>query len=58
MLNVEKLSYWERKTFFDKIDFLIIGAGIVGYSTAINLRALHPNSKIVIIERGLPSIWS
>ncbi|MCO4814423.1 MAG: FAD-binding oxidoreductase [Flavobacteriales bacterium] len=56
MLNVEKLSYWERKTFFDKIDFLIIGAGIVGYSTAINLRALHPNSKIVIIERGyLPS---
>jgi len=56
MLNIEKLSYWERKSFFDGIDFLIIGAGIVGYSTALNLRTLHPESKIVILERGyLPS---
>jgi len=56
MLDVEKLSYWERKSFFNEIDFLIIGAGIVGYSTALNLRTLHPDSKIVVIERGyLPS---
>lgn len=56
MLNVDKTSYWERKFFFDGIDYLIIGSGIVGYSTAINLRKRHPNSKILIIERGyLPS---
>jgi gamma-glutamylputrescine oxidase len=56
MLNIEQLSYWEKQTFFKDIDFLIIGAGIVGYSTAIHLRELHPSSKIVILEKGyLPS---
>ena len=56
MLNSEKISYWEQKTFFQNIDYLIIGAGIVGYSTAIHIREKHPDAKIVIIERGfLPS---
>ncbi len=51
-LEIEKMSYWERNVFFDDIDYLIIGAGIVGYSTAIHLRKRFPNSKIVILERG------
>ncbi|MBL1280172.1 MAG: FAD-binding oxidoreductase [Fluviicola sp.] len=56
MLDIKKLSYWERKSFFDDIDYLIIGAGIVGYSTALSLRELNPEAKIVVIERGyLPS---
>lgn len=56
MLNSEKVSYWEQKSFFQNIDHLIIGAGIVGYSTALHLRKANPTSKIVIIERGfLPS---
>lgn len=56
MLNIEQLSYWERKTYFEDIDFLIVGAGIVGFSTAIELKKKYPNSKIVILERGfLPS---
>lgn len=56
MLNSEKISYWEQKTFFKNIDYLIIGAGIVGYSTAIHLKESNPDAKIVIIERGfLPS---
>lgn len=56
MLNSEKVSYWEQKSFFQNIDYLIIGAGIVGYSTALHLRKANPSSKIVIIERGfLPS---
>ena len=53
ILNSEKLSYWEQKSFFTNIDYLIIGAGIVGYSTAIYLREIDPTSKIIIIERGL-----
>lgn len=53
ILNSEKLSYWEQKSFFKDIDYLIIGAGIVGYSTAIYLREIYPKSKIIIIERGL-----
>lgn len=56
MLNIEQLSYWERKTFFEQIDFIIIGAGIVGYSSAIHLRQKYPEAKILILERGyLPS---
>jgi gamma-glutamylputrescine oxidase len=56
MLKVEDLSYWERKTFLSEIDFLIIGAGIVGYSTAIHLREKYPEARILILERGyLPS---
>lgn len=56
MLNVQQLSYWEQKSFFENIDFLVIGAGIVGYSTALHLRKSHPSSKIVILERAyLPS---
>lgn len=52
MLNIEQLSFWERKEFFEKIDFLIIGAGIVGCSTAFHLRKRYPDAKILILERG------
>lgn len=56
MLNTDQLSYWEQKDFIRNIDFLIVGAGIVGYSTGIHLRKRFPNSKIVLLERGyLPS---
>ena len=56
MININDLSYWEKTSYFEGIDFLIIGAGIVGYSTAIHLRKKYPNSKILVIERGyLPS---
>ena len=53
MVSSEKISYWELKSFFKGIDHLIIGAGIVGYSTALSLKALNRNSKILIIERGV-----
>lgn len=56
VLNIEQLSYWERKTYFEEVDFLIIGAGIVGFSTALELKKKYPDSKILILERGyLPS---
>jgi len=52
MLQIDQLSYWEKKSYFEQIDFLVIGAGIVGLSTAIYLRERYKNAKIVIIERG------
>lgn len=55
-LNIESLSFWERKTYFEEIDFAIIGAGIVGSSTALHLKKKYPDAKIVVLERGyLPS---
>lgn len=53
MLNKGNISYWERKSFVDEIDYVIVGAGIVGYSCALHLRKRFPQSKIVIIERGV-----
>ena len=38
MLNIKELSYWEIDTYIDNVDFLIIGAGIVGYSTALEIK--------------------
>ncbi len=52
MLNINQLSYWEKNSYFENIDFLVIGAGITGYSTAIYLRKKNPTAKIVLIERG------
>ena len=55
-LSIDKLSYWEKKTYFSSTDFIVIGAGIVGYSTALYLREKHPEASILILERGyLPS---
>ncbi|MEJ6582635.1 MAG: FAD-dependent oxidoreductase [Crocinitomicaceae bacterium] len=56
MIPNEKISYWEQKSFFNDVDYIIIGAGIVGYSTAISLKRLSQEAKILILERGnLPS---
>ena len=56
MLRFDQLSYWEKHSFTENIDFLIIGAGIVGSACALRLRELYPLSKILIVERGyLPS---
>ena len=56
MLKIDQLSYWERTTYFEGQDLLIVGAGIVGLSTAIAVKKKYPHWKIVIVERGyLPS---
>lgn len=47
------LSYWEKSEWFSNVDFTIVGSGIVGLNTAIILRKKYPNSKIVILERGI-----
>ena len=48
-----KLSYWEKKSWFTHIDFCIIGSGIVGLSCALQLKKMHPKSKILVLEKGI-----
>ena len=43
--------FWEKNWVPSSVDFLIIGAGIVGLSAAIELREKHPNANIVILEK-------
>lgn len=50
------LAYWEEKYYFEDNDIIIVGAGIVGLSTAISLKREQPQLKILILEKGiLPS---
>ena len=46
-------SYWERKTWFTNVDYTIVGSGIVGLHAALRLRQHFPESKILILEKGM-----
>lgn len=52
MMFPPSLSYWEIKSWLSKLDFVIIGSGIVGLNAALSLRKKHPKSKILILEKG------
>ncbi|MEM6522217.1 MAG: FAD-dependent oxidoreductase [Bacteroidota bacterium] len=46
------ISFWERESFIN-YDFVIIGAGIVGLSTALSIRDRNQKVSIAIIEKGI-----
>lgn len=46
------LSYWEQQSF-TRYDFIVIGSGIVGLSTAIELQQRFKNASVLVLERGL-----
>jgi glycine/D-amino acid oxidase-like deaminating enzyme len=48
-----QLSYWELKNWFTQVDFTIVGSGIVGLHTGLRLRERYPDSKILILEKGM-----
>ncbi|WP_394974473.1 NAD(P)/FAD-dependent oxidoreductase [uncultured Croceitalea sp.] len=48
-----ELSYWEYKTWLSNVDFTIVGSGIVGLTTAINLKNCFPKAKILVLEKGM-----
>ncbi|MFE3867579.1 NAD(P)/FAD-dependent oxidoreductase [Flavobacterium sp. LS2P90] len=47
------LSYWELKNWFTNIDYTIVGSGIVGLHAALRLRERFPDSKILVLEKGM-----
>lgn len=46
------LSFWERESFLH-YDLVVIGAGIVGLSTALSYRERCKGHRILVLERGL-----
>lgn len=46
------ISYWEQESFL-AYDHIVVGAGITGLSTAISLRSLFPQDRILVLERSL-----
>jgi glycine/D-amino acid oxidase-like deaminating enzyme len=51
MNTPQNLSYWEYKSYLDDIDYLIVGAGIVGMTAAIELKSQEPDARIVLIDK-------
>ena len=52
MINIQNLSYWEKESFIRHSDYLIIGSGIVGLSTAIYIKQREKHKKVTVLERG------
>ncbi len=47
------LSFWEKNSYFNKIDIVIIGSGIVGLSAALSLKKKNKRLNIIVLERGM-----
>lgn len=45
-------SYWEQETFLKPYDLIIIGAGIVGLSTALFFKRNHPAARVAVLDKG------
>lgn len=49
------ISFWEKESF-TRYDFIVIGGGIVGITTAIEYKERNPAHSVLIVEKGiLPS---
>jgi glycine/D-amino acid oxidase-like deaminating enzyme len=46
------LSFWEHKNFIH-YNYIIIGAGITGLSTACAIKEKNPKASVLVLERGL-----
>jgi len=49
---VTKQSLWEKDVFYKYADVVIIGAGIVGLTAALNLVQMAPSMRVCILEKG------
>ena len=49
---IYELSYWERESFLNNIDIVVVGSGLVGLCAAIRAKERFPNQRIVVLERG------
>ena len=47
-----QISYWEHDAMLEA-DCIVIGAGIIGLQTALELRERRPHDRIVLLERGV-----
>jgi glycine/D-amino acid oxidase-like deaminating enzyme len=51
-MNVSSFSYWEQSSFL-QCDYLVVGAGITGLSTAASILEKNPAARVTVLERGL-----
>ena len=44
-------SYWE-KLYFEKTDWLILGAGLVGLQCATEIKKAYPEKRVMVMDQG------
>ncbi len=45
-------SFWEEDSFLKPYDLAIVGAGIVGLSSALFYKQKNPSARVTVLERG------
>ncbi|MCB0657604.1 MAG: FAD-binding oxidoreductase [Saprospiraceae bacterium] len=50
-ITPQQWSFWEKDLYLQGIDVTVLGAGIVGLSTAIFLKQLRPSWKIQVLDQ-------
>ncbi|WP_441001384.1 NAD(P)/FAD-dependent oxidoreductase [Fodinibius sp. SL11] len=45
-------SFWEKDSFLKPYDLIVIGAGIVGLSSALFYKRKNPSDRVAVLERG------
>lgn len=49
----QRLSWWEYEHLLKDVNYTIVGSGIVGISTAIELKSDNPNSKVLVLDKKI-----
>ena len=52
MLTFDQLSFWEKESYMNHAEVVIIGSGIVGLSTAIHIKQNDPSRNVLVLERS------
>lgn len=47
------MSYWEYQSYWHKRDVVIVGMGLTGLLTAINIKKTHPEASVLIVDEKL-----
>lgn len=45
-------SFWEHDAW-SEVDVVVIGGGLIGIQTALNILSTEPRSRVMVLERGL-----
>jgi glycine/D-amino acid oxidase-like deaminating enzyme len=45
-------SFWEKDSFLRPYDLIVVGAGIVGLSSALFYKQQNPSARVAVLERG------
>jgi len=52
MNNNRQVSYWEKDTFLNAYDLIVVGAGIVGLSTSLFYMRERPGARVLVLDKG------